>query len=210
MLDKVNTLHPGTGFTMVFEYGHGFNADFLNTGGAGGSKLPVRWRTDPAIQRSLGPLRSRVNRSNMLVFPNLFVNSGSRELMLRNPLGPASMEICKTILVDKNASPEEQRAHVRASNRHFGPAGMFEQDDGENWDQSTRGTAGPVSRPYDLNYSMGLGHENLVYEGDSPPRFDTLTNEHAQRWMYRCWRDYMVAATWTDLRANHSQPSELR
>jgi nitrite reductase/ring-hydroxylating ferredoxin subunit len=208
VLDKVSTLHPGTGFTMVFEYGHGFNADYLNTEGSAASALPAKWRANAAIQQTLGSLRSRVNRSNMLVFPNLFVNSGSRELMLRNPLGPASMEICKTILVDKNSSEAERRANVRASNRHFGPAGMFEQDDGENWDQSTRGTSGPIAQPYDLNYSMGLGHGILAFEDDSPPRIDTLTNEHAQLWMYRCWRDYIMAESWPDLRANHSRPTE--
>jgi phenylpropionate dioxygenase-like ring-hydroxylating dioxygenase large terminal subunit len=194
------------GFTLVTAYGHGFNANFVD-GSAVNLDTPIAaWRKDPAVQARLGPLRSRVNRANMLIFPNLFVNSGSRELMLRNPLGPGRMEIWKTILVDKNASPETQRMQVRASNRHFGPAGMFEQDDGENWDQSTAGARGNISQRYDLNYAMGLGHGKIVDDGQSPPRIDTLTNENAQLWMYHVWSEFMDAENWPALRANHDEP----
>jgi hypothetical protein len=126
--------------------------------------------------------------------------------MLRNPLGPAKMGIWKTILVDKNASPETQRMAVRASNRHFGPAGMFEQDDGENWDQSTLAAQTAVSQRYDLNYAMGLGLGETVEDGASPPRIDTLTNEHAQLWMYRVWAEFMAAGSWPELRASADEP----
>ena len=34
----------------------------------------------------------------------------------------------------------------------------------------------------------------------APPLIPTLTNEHCQRWHYRCWADYMAAADWDDLR----------
>lgn len=151
-------------------------------------------------------MREKINRSNMNVFPNLFVNSGSRELMLRNPLGPTRIEILKTVLVDKNAAPEVRRAMVRSSNRHFGPAGMFEMDDGENWDQSTAAARGVVSQRHDLNYEMALGRGEIVEDAQSPPRIDTLTNEHAQLWMYRCWAEYMDADSWGDLKRNHSVP----
>jgi hypothetical protein len=40
-----------------------------------GSPL-ASWRKDAEVQRKLGPIRGKVNRSNMNVFPNLFVNSG--------------------------------------------------------------------------------------------------------------------------------------
>ena len=194
------------GFTLVTAYGHGFNANFVDLTAVNLNTPMSAWRADPAVQARLGSLRSRVNRANMLVFPNLFVNSGSRELMLRNPLGPGRMEIWKTILVDKNASPETQRMQVRASNRHFGPAGMFEQDDGENWDQSTAGARGNISQRYDLNYAMGLGHGTIVDDGQGPPRIDTLTNENAQLWMYHVWSEFMDAASWPELRAGHDEP----
>jgi len=194
------------GFTVVTAYGHGFNANFVDPAVLNLNTPMSAWRKDPAVQARLGALRSRVNRANMLVFPNLFVNSGSRELMLRNPLGPGRMEIWKTILVDRNAPAEVQRMQVRASNRHFGPAGMFEQDDGENWDQSTAGARGNVSQRYDLNYAMGLGHGAVVNDEQGPARIETLTNENAQLWMYRAWAEFMDAPNWPELRAHHDEP----
>jgi hypothetical protein len=95
---------------------------------------------------------------------------------------------------------------VRASNRHFGPAGMFEQDDGENWDQSTIAAQTAVAQRYALNYSMGLGHGQMVDDNASPPRIDTLTNEHAQLWMYRVWAEFMAADSWPELRASAGEP----
>lgn len=195
------------GITVVTEYGHGLTADFALEGEVDMDSPLAKWRSDPEVQRRLGPTRGRVNRANMNVFPNLFVNSGSRELMLHNPVGPTQMEAWKTTLVDKNAAPEVQRMQVRASNRHFGPAGMFEQDDGENWVQSTAAAGGRVAQRQALNYAMGLGKDDLV-EGPNgePPHVQTLVNEHAQLWLYRCWSEYMTAASWADLKKNHSLP----
>jgi hypothetical protein len=197
------------GFTVVTAYGHGFNANFLDRSVVDMSTPLAAWRKDPAVLERLGALRSNVNRANMLVFPNLFVNSGSRELMLRNPLGPGRMEIWKTILVDSNAAPGTQRMQVRASNRHFGPAGMFEQDDGENWDQSTAGARTNVSQRYDLNYAMGVGAGSVVRDEQGPPRIDTLTNEHAQLWMYHVWSEFMDADNWPELRRDHDEPQGM-
>jgi phenylpropionate dioxygenase-like ring-hydroxylating dioxygenase large terminal subunit len=198
------------GFTLISAYGHGLNANYIGDWQVNMDSPLTAWRRDAAVLARLGPMRSRVNRANMLVFPNLFVNSGSRELSLRNPMGPGRMEIWKTVLVDKNASPETQRSQVRASNRHFGPAGMFEQDDGENWDQSTAAASSPIARRYELNYSMGVGHGAVVSDKTSPPRIDTLTNEHAQLWMYGCWAEFMDAEDWPALRSNHSEPSGMQ
>ena len=206
---RSNHRSPGAqrpGFSMVTEYGHGFNADFLDPERFNPNTALAAWRRDPAIQARMGALRGKVNRSNQNVFPNLFSNSGSRQLMLRNPQGPMRTVIWITTLVDKNASPEVQRAQVLASNRHFGPGGMFEQEDGENWDQSTFGARGTVARRYDLHYAMGLGHGEVVHDEQSPPRIDSLTNEHCQLWFYRCWAEMMAAPDWPTLRANHSRP----
>jgi hypothetical protein len=195
------------GFTMISKYGHGLNASYVVDPSRFDRTSPLlAWRFDPAVQAKLGALRARVNRANVLIFPNLFLNTGSRDLMLRNPLGPEKLEIWKTALVDKNVSKEAQRASVRATNRHFGPAGMFEQDDGENWDLSTKAAEGVVAQRYDLNFAMGLGYGETVNDGQSPPRIDTLTNEHAQLWMYRVWADMMSADSWADFEAHHGDP----
>lgn len=200
------------GFSFVGEYGHGYNADYINPETFNYKNPLAYWRSDPNVKERLGELRAKINRSNMNVFPNLFVNSGSRELMLRQPKGPTTTVIWKTVLVDKNAPPEIRREQARGSNRHFGPAGMFEQEDGENWDQSTFGCKGRVARNYDLNYTMGVGHGEVVRhdEQGSPPRVDILTNEYCQRWYYKCWAEMMAAPSWAEYKAHHSVPEGTR
>ena len=59
---------------------------------------------------------------------------------------------------------------------------MLEQEDGENWDQSTRGTAGTVARRYPLHYAMNLGRGEVIEDETGPPYIDTHVNEHAQLW----------------------------
>ena len=87
----------------------------------------------------------------------------------------------------------------------FGPAGMLEQDDGENWGQSTRGMVGSVSRDYRLNYSMSLNRGEIINDELSPPRIQTQTNEHPQLWHYRAWSEWMSSSSWQELKATHSQ-----
>jgi hypothetical protein len=53
---------------------------------------------------------------------------------------------------------------------------------------------------------MGAGHGEVVSDEASPPRIDTLVNEHAQIWMYRAWAEFMDASNWPELRAHHATP----
>ena len=198
------------GMSMVMEYGHGLNADYVDEARFNWDSPGAYWMKDPETIKRLGPMRSRIPRSNQNVFPNLFVNTASRELMLRNPLGPTGLEIWKTTLIDRNAPPDARRAQLFGSNRHFGPAGVFEQDDGENWDQSTSAAGGLVAQRYELNYTMSLGYGEVVEDELSPPRIETITNEHCQLWMYRCWAEYMAAPDWKHLREHHARPHGQR
>ncbi|HET6523090.1 aromatic ring-hydroxylating dioxygenase subunit alpha [Sphingopyxis sp.] len=205
ILDK---LRNPKGTTLVAGYGHGVNADYAETELHDWDNPLAAWRRDPVVQERLGPTRASFSRANMLVFPNLFINSGSRDLMVRHPRGPGEIEISKTVLVSKADAEEVQHAQVRAANRHFGPAGMFEQDDGENWSSSTEAASGAVSSDYDLNFSMGVDHAAFIYPEDAPPLLNTLTNEHGQMWMYRAWAEFMDAEDWSSLAANHVEPQE--
>lgn len=67
----------------------------------------------------------------------------------------------------------------------FGPAGMLEVDDGENWQQGTLATKGVTSRRHRLNYAMGLGRGEFIEEEGSPPRIETGINENTQLWFYQ-------------------------
>lgn len=208
MVDKYISNRRLPGLTLITEYGHGLTADYMDDSEIDWSSPLAQWRRNPKVKERLGPVRSKIMRSNMNVFPNLFVNSGSRDLMLHNPRGPNKMEFWKTTLVDRDVAPEVQRLQVRSSNRHLGPAGMFEQDDGENFEQSTDGARGLLAPKYDLHYAMGLGRERFTTQDGSPPFIDDLVNEHAQLWLYKCWAEHMDAENWTELRAKHSKPQD--
>jgi phenylpropionate dioxygenase-like ring-hydroxylating dioxygenase large terminal subunit len=171
-----------------------------------------RWRDVERARVALGAA-GRDTRGNPNIFPNLWVASGHNgtQLSLRLPKGPNKTEIWWFTLVDKNLSPQRRAAMIDRANHTFGPAGMLEQDDGENWDQSTRQTRGVIARRYPLNYSLGLGRGEPKRFENGPAVIDTRVNEHAQLWTYRNWAEWMDADSWAALQCNHSQaPTESR
>jgi 3-phenylpropionate/trans-cinnamate dioxygenase alpha subunit len=164
------------------------------------------WRERPQAKKAFGPLIDRLPTSHPQVFPNFWVTSpGLAQVSLRLPKGPAQTEIWWFTFIDK-AAPERQQQQLHQAMHTFGPAGMLEQDDGENWGQSTRGMVGSVSRGYALNYSMNLGNGEVIRDEQSPPRIETTsTSEHPQLWHYRAWSEWMAAASWQELKATHSR-----
>jgi hypothetical protein len=104
------------------------------------------------------------------------------------PKGPDKMEALTWLLMDRNV-PDEWKADSRECyERVFGVAGMFEQDDVENWVQGTRGVSSPRARQLWLQYRMGLNLEPSSSwfgpgEGYSrPPYNDALERLFYERW----------------------------
>jgi phenylpropionate dioxygenase-like ring-hydroxylating dioxygenase large terminal subunit len=180
--------YRGGGQTFIGEYGHGMTGRYRRGEGnmvdAYGNKTPQ------------GGTRN--------IFPNVFMGT---DIELRLPKGPHKTEVWMWSFVDKNQPPAERRKTLSYHQHHFGPSGFHEQDDGENWDQSTRGAIGVVSRRYPLHYAMGKGHGEIIEDELSPPRIENFINEHAQLWMYKVWAEMLTAPTWDDYRRNHSKPS---
>jgi phenylpropionate dioxygenase-like ring-hydroxylating dioxygenase large terminal subunit len=209
----VGAVEPG--YTVLTDYGHGANckSPYFERQSAPDTQAvafkridPVfeQWRENAEIVARLGPARSQITRYNGNVFPNLFVID--QLLMLRNPIGPGETEIRAVALYDRNASPEVQAIQKRRAFTKFGPSGLLEQEDGENWDQATAGTRIGQIQDAALNYEMGVGRGRFVIDDQTPPRIETMINEHAQLWFYQAWADALKANDWTDLRANHTRP----
>jgi hypothetical protein len=127
------------------------------------------------------------------------------QVSLRLPKGTGQTEIWWFSFVDKTQPPETQQAQRFAAGHTFGPAGMLEQDDGENWGQSTRGMVGSVSQHFPINYHMNLGHSEIIRDETGPPHAETTCNEHSQLWTHRAWADWMTAESWTDLKLHHTR-----
>jgi len=167
-----------------------------------GLKNPVfdqTWRKRvPTAAEDLGSVGMEV-MGHPNIFPNLWVASSGTQLSLRLPKGPALTEIWWFTLVEAGIPEETRHKQIQNANHVFGPAGLLEQDDGENWDQSTRQTKGVVSRRYPLNFAMGKGRGEVKSDG-GVAHVDTVINEHAQFWTYRAWADWMDAESWASLK----------
>lgn len=141
------------------------------------------------------------------IFPNTWV-AATAQLSLRIPISPTVTEFWWFSFVDRNLPADKRRRAVVAANRVFGPAGILEQDDGENWAQSTMQTFGAASRNVPVRINMGLGRGE-VDRSKGVPRIDSVTNEHAQLWLYECWKIWMKAPSWSDLRTATEPPERL-
>lgn len=206
------------GFTAPLDWGHGFMADLQPPGqeAAGDpDQLEVLrnyyQETLPELRSRLGELRARIRKINLTVFPTASFTTSSNMIHVWQPRGPTQTEVWVYTLVDRDAPPEVKRLIRQAAQRHFSPSGLFEQDDMDNWEQSTQAAAGTIARHYPLNYSMGIGHEEWVEARDGlPRRIESIKDESNQRAFYGGWAEIMAAESWEDLlRARREREASL-
>jgi phenylpropionate dioxygenase-like ring-hydroxylating dioxygenase large terminal subunit len=155
----------------------------------------------PDIVKRLGPRAGQMKPVAGTVFPNFsMLKPTSRTFRVWHPRGPEKTEVWAWVYVDKAAPPEVKEANRVAALRVFGPAGVFEQDDMDNWQACTQTGRGVVARRYPLNYEMGLGHERYDDElkaSASEYRF----SESNHRQFYQRWAQLMTAEKWAELKS---------
>ncbi|WP_091739362.1 aromatic ring-hydroxylating oxygenase subunit alpha [Phenylobacterium immobile] len=164
--------------------------------------LNQEWRKRPEVAEALGDMADTSGHPN--IFPNMWITGN--QICLRLPRGPGNTELWWFTLLPQGLSDAERKIRMDRANRTFGAAGMLEQDDGENWDQSTRATRGVVAQRYPLNFSMAIGTGVTKVGERGHAHIDTHINEHAQLWTYRNWADWMDAESWAVLKAQHTAP----
>jgi phenylpropionate dioxygenase-like ring-hydroxylating dioxygenase large terminal subunit len=161
------------------------------------------WKTSETAREILGPVGSR-SRGHPNIFPNLWVTMGGTQACLRIPCGPLETELWWFTFVEKSMTADAKRDLVQAATHFFGPAGLLEQDDGENWSHSTRASIGTVTGNRPVNISMGKGHDEMKIDPSGQSSVETVINEHGQRWTYQSWQEWMKADSWESLIKNHS------
>ncbi|MBS1878942.1 MAG: Rieske 2Fe-2S domain-containing protein [Actinobacteria bacterium] len=82
-------------------------------------------------------------------------------LRMEEPISPTRTRMWAWFMVDRTASPEFKRRSQECYVRTFGPAGLFDQDDMENWEDCTRANMGPAARRYTLHHRMGVDREPI-------------------------------------------------
>ncbi len=137
-----------------------------------------------AIER-LGPVRSRLLFIAGIVFPNFGWIPGSHTIRQFHPRGPEKMEVWSYCLVDKEAPPDIKEIMRRDYVHRFGPSGLLEQDDGENWSQVSASSRSSLARTLEFNYQMGLGHERG--HADLPGEVGNANAELTHRSFYSRW-----------------------
>jgi phenylpropionate dioxygenase-like ring-hydroxylating dioxygenase large terminal subunit len=190
----------GTRFEQVVvvgPYGHGIGGPTADS--TGNVEIDKTWRERPEVREALGPVGVNV-AGHPSIFPNTWITSAPVQLSLRIPRDPTHTEIWWFTFTDRHLPPDMQAFIANIASRVFGPAGVLEQDDGENWAQATLQTHGVASRRVKHKLSMGLGHGRVIHEAGLA-RIEGLTSEHGQLWTYRSWSKWLDGLGWEDLAA---------
>jgi hypothetical protein len=150
--------------------------------------------TMPEAERRLGTLRARrVQLANHSIFPN-----GILGLRLALPRGPLKTEFWHFVLVERDAPEEIKRVIRIGSQANNGAAGLFEQDDVDNWRQVTEASTSRLRRRHTQDLSMGLGHAGP--HSDCPGLVsERYISENNQRLFYRRWEEFMNAESWAQI-----------
>ena len=137
------------------------------------------------------------------VFPNFSclnvgAVSGDRldpycSIRLWQPRGPGVMEIYSWLLVERDASQEFKDASRRAYILSFGPSGMLEQDDMENWRTISRTAQGTVGKtiPQYVRMGEGLGIEPIADWPGPGTAYPTQFFDLPATTFLKRWADYL-------------------
>ena len=180
---------------LVSEYGHGIAGPTARNSRLIGDPSDHAWRERPEVVETLGPIGVEVAGH-----PNIFPNSWltNFQLSLRIPISPSKTEVWWFSFVEKDASPAARAATITRSNRVFGPSGLLEQDDGENWNEIQKVLKGWMARQRPFNTGMGVGHARIDADG-LPGRTSYGFTEEAARHFYQRWVNLLQAKTWNHL-----------
>ena len=181
--------------------GHGIIA--RGSGDYSDAFVPEIFEYDAAVNAEvaerLGPRHHITDPIVGTVFPNFsMLRSVSYMMRVWHPRGPDKTEVWSWHFADKKAPPEIKEAVRVSSLRAFSPAGGFEQDDMDNWEECTLTARGRVSRQLPINQTMGMSRDSfseelMAYASDNP------ITEIAHRQFYDYWAKVMDAKKWSDI-----------
>lgn len=191
---------PDPSYQVNFN-GHGweFNQDVVGNCASLGDKELTKYLyiLQPKVAERHGELRSRMIGaiSSCTLFPNTSFLPGQNTFRTWHPRGPDHIELHTWTFVNKSAPKDIKDRWCKGTMMTFSPSGVFEMDDGENWEYSTRVNAGFVTRQQDL--FIGLGQGTRIESTEMPGNvFQGQINEANQRAFYQRWMDLMQADTW--------------
>jgi len=193
---------PGSYQANVNGHGWEFLLDKVGNAATFSDKEVRRYlhEIQPKVAERLGETRSMMigATSSATIFPNMSFLPGQNTFRVWQPRGPNEIELFTWTLVNKSAPEDIKERYRRGCMLTFSPSGVFEMDDGENWEYSTRANRGRVTREQDLYLGLGIGSkvEGTEFPGNV---FNGQINEANQRAYYQRWLDFMKADSWNDI-----------
>jgi len=159
------------------------------------------------VERNLGPVQREIHRNHAWSVGTVFPNLSFLQVMVQGdlespmvpflcfrvwqPTSPTTTRITSFLLLDREAPEDYRTASYEAYVRTFGPSGIFEQDDMENWEDCTRVNSGKIAQGYGLHHGMGLHLEpdpqfpgpGKAYPGSYGERTQLAFYGEWQRWL---------------------------
>ncbi|MDI9897396.1 Rieske 2Fe-2S domain-containing protein [Rhodococcus sp. IEGM 1381] len=138
------------------------------------------------------------------VFPNFhwlqLMSSGTMgqkefpflNLRMEVPISPTRSRMFSWFLIDNDADPADAKDSYETYVRTFGPAGIYDQDDMENWEDCTKMSLGPAARQHTMHHRMGINRpvdESWKGPGEA---YDVAYGEYTQRSWYAAWLTFMT------------------
>ncbi|MGQ0696853.1 MAG: aromatic ring-hydroxylating oxygenase subunit alpha [Panacagrimonas sp.] len=139
---------------------------------------------------------------NITVFPNLQILPGLNWLRVYHPKGPSRVEQWTWAMIEKDMPDEVKTMILDNQCLTFGPAGLFDNDDGDNLAACTEQSRGWRTAQMDLYTHMALGHSGQR-EGFPGHIATGLVSEQNQRYFYRRWQELTGASSWKDVPSYH-------
>jgi phenylpropionate dioxygenase-like ring-hydroxylating dioxygenase large terminal subunit len=191
------------GYHIYAGNGHGIGIGLPSPEPIFPPELIERYREN--LQPDQWEVLRQVRNVNATIFPNLSFLISSMTLdgqvvshttmRVWVPRGPGKIVIYSWCLVERDAESWWKELSAKAHILSFGPSGMFEQDDSENWTDITRNAAsywragnGEMSFPY----LQGLLKQQIDFVGPGEVYESKFSDANA-RHFYRWWLDLVCA-----------------
>lgn len=155
----------------------------------------------PSVIERLGRVRGERfwgSQINFTIFPNLQFLPGLNWFRIYHPKGPGQIEQWTWSMVEQAMPQDIQQQILDNQLLTFGPAGLFDNDDGDNLQAITEQSRGWRTRQMDLHTNMALDRSGprAGMPGDIAVG---VVSEHNQRYLYRRWQEHMAAGGWHEV-----------
>ncbi|MFD1237407.1 SRPBCC family protein [Pseudonocardia benzenivorans] len=200
----------GDQLVFIDAFGHAIAGPTVEASGDQGGTVDNSWRDTPHARETLGPMGRR-SAGHANIFPTCWITPAFNQISLRVPRGPMETEIWWFTFVPRDATPERRTMMIQKAIHSFGPAGLLEQEDGENWAQSTMQTHGAASRKIPQLLQMNVRRGKVVHDSDGldPPYIECSINEHGQLWTFASWVEWLSGCGWDDLYERTTPPDVI-